>query len=72
MVTILRVMRLLFKTLVVCALAANVGAAPEPGVKKGSAVPPFSLRDQNGHTQSLESLRGPKGLMLVFVRSADW
>jgi len=43
-----------------------------PGVKIGEAVPSFSLSDQNGKAQTLASLTGPKGLMLVFFRSADW
>ncbi|MCC6364633.1 MAG: hypothetical protein IT165_14025 [Bryobacterales bacterium] len=44
----------------------------DPGVKVGETMPAFSLPDQNGKTQTLESLRGPRGLMLVFFRSADW
>jgi peroxiredoxin len=28
--------------------------------------------DQKGQSRSLASLTGPKGLMLVFYRSADW
>lgn len=35
-------------------------------------IPAFELSDQHGKRQTLESLRGPKGLMLVFFRSADW
>src|SRR5438552_6248292 len=35
-------------------------------------VPDFSLRDQAGKTWTLQSIMGPKGAMLVFVRSADW
>jgi cytochrome oxidase Cu insertion factor (SCO1/SenC/PrrC family) len=46
--------------------------AKGPGVKIGETIPAFSLPDQNGKQQSLASLRGPKGLMLVFFRSADW
>ncbi len=42
------------------------------GPQVGSVVPPFSGVDQFGRTQTLESLSGPKGLMLVFNRSADW
>jgi hypothetical protein len=51
-------------------------ATPEapagPGVKIGARIPRFELKDQYGKLQTLESLRGPKGLMLVFYRSADW
>ena len=42
------------------------------GPQPGARVPVFSATDQNGRTQSLESLLGPKGAMLVFSRSADW
>jgi AhpC/TSA family len=38
----------------------------------GSRVPDFEAVDQNGQTWSLQKLTGPKGLMLVFYRSADW
>lgn len=54
------------------ALLMAQAVSSNPGIKKGGKIPPFSLRDQNGKTQTLESLRGPKGLMLVFFRSADW
>ena len=42
------------------------------GPQVGERVPDFSLRDQTGRTRTLQSLMGPRGLMLVFVRSADW
>jgi hypothetical protein len=42
------------------------------GPQVGERVPDFSLRDQTGRTQTLQSITGPKGAMLVFVRSADW
>jgi cytochrome oxidase Cu insertion factor (SCO1/SenC/PrrC family) len=42
------------------------------GPKVGEALPEFSLRDQDGHVQSLKSLLGPKGAIIVFFRSADW
>jgi peroxiredoxin len=35
-------------------------------------VPDFSLLDQKGQSRTLSSVMGPKGLMLVFYRSADW
>jgi hypothetical protein len=28
--------------------------------------------DQDGRLRTFESLRGPKGLILLFFRSADW
>jgi len=42
------------------------------GPKVGQPVPVFSLPDQRCEPRSLESLRGPRGTMLVFFRSADW
>jgi hypothetical protein len=35
-------------------------------------VPDFAAPDQVGRTQTLKSIMGPKGAMLVFYRSADW
>jgi len=45
---------------------------PKTGPKVGEKVPDFSLTDQNGKQWSLHELMGPKGLLLVFFRSADW
>jgi hypothetical protein len=42
------------------------------GPQMGERVPDFSLKDQTGTTRNLKSIMGPKGAMLVFVRSADW
>jgi hypothetical protein len=42
------------------------------GPQVGSTVPAFVLPDQRGQTRTLASLMGPKGLVLVFFRSADW
>jgi hypothetical protein len=42
------------------------------GPQVGERVPDFSLKDQAGKTQTLQSIMGPKGAMLVFLRSADW
>lgn len=47
---------------------ANLKTGPEVGTK----VPAFQAVDQNGNIQNFGSLRGPKGLVLAFVRSADW
>ena len=56
--------------------------APRPPIEKidvsrlgpqvGERVPDFSLKDQHGKTQTLQSIKGPRGVMLVFQRSADW
>ena len=42
------------------------------GPQVGERVPDFSLKDQYGRTQTLRSIMGPRGAMLVFQRSADW
>lgn len=42
------------------------------GPQVGQQVPAFSLKDQTGKVQTLQSIMGPKGAMLVFLRSADW
>ncbi len=42
------------------------------GPQVGEQVPDFSLKDQTGKTWTRQSIMGPKGAMLVFVRSADW
>ena len=47
---------------------ANLKTGPDAG----SRIPPFKAIDQNGKTQTLESLRGRNGLVLAFIRSADW
>jgi peroxiredoxin len=42
------------------------------GPQVGATVPDFSLPDQHGKKQTLQSVMGPKGAMIVFYRSADW
>jgi hypothetical protein len=51
-------------------LVAN--AAIKTGPPVGGRIPDFSAPDQNGTAQSLKTIAGPKGAMLVFYRSADW
>ena len=50
--------------------AQNDALSTGPAV--GQKVPDFTLRDQNGKEWPLKGLMGPSGLLLVFVRSADW
>jgi hypothetical protein len=64
------------------AFRGNVSQQPAPAplskidVSKlgqvGERVPDFTLRDQRGRSQTVQSIMGSKGAMLVFVRSADW
>ena len=42
------------------------------GPQVGQRVPDFRLLDQTGKAQTLQSIMGRRGAMLVFVRSADW
>ena len=42
------------------------------GPQVGARIPPFALRDQNGRVQTLATVIGAKGAMVVFFRSADW
>ena len=54
---------------------AALAQTPRPaktGPAVGEAVPAFSATDQTGRTQTLASVMGAKGAMLVFFRSADW
>jgi peroxiredoxin len=51
---------------------ASVQMFSEVGLRAGQKAPDFSARDQFGRTQTLESLRGSKGTVLLFYRSADW
>jgi hypothetical protein len=51
---------------------ALCGQNIKTGPDAGQAVPAFSAQDQDGRTQTLRSIMGPKGAMLIFFRSADW
>ncbi len=42
------------------------------GLAVGQRAPAISARDQFGRPRTLASLRGPKGTVLLFFRSADW
>ena len=42
------------------------------GLDVGERIPPFEAPDQHGRHRSFESIRGPNGAFLVFIRSADW
>lgn len=71
-------LRSLVVVIVVCA-AAHLGAqsptvvdTSKIGPRVGATVPPIAGVDQFGKPQTLSSIYGPKGAMLVFFRSADW
>ena len=42
------------------------------GLTVGQRAPAFSVRDQFGRVQTLDSLKGANGTVLLFFRSADW
>lgn len=60
-------------------LWAQAPTAPAPqvdiaglGPQVGGRAIDFSLADWTGKIQTLKTVAGPKGTMLVFFRSADW
>ena len=57
-------------------LLAGLTLLQAAGIKTGPAIgariPDFSAVDEDGRAQTFASLRGPHGLLLMFVRSADW
>jgi hypothetical protein len=42
------------------------------GLAVDQKAPPFSVRDQFGKLQTLDTLKGTNGTVLLFFRSADW
>ena len=53
-------------------IAASHAQNIKTGPDVGQQAPTFSAEDQEGRTQTLKSIMGPKGALLVFFRSADW
>ncbi len=51
---------------------ASLKPLTDIGLAVGQKAPAFSARDQFGAPQTLETLKGPKGTVLLFFRSADW
>lgn len=57
---------------------ASAAVSAPIGIAVGAKAPAFSLPDQFGHIQTLghtpsnETLKGSKGTVLLFFRSADW
>ena len=62
--------RLLVALVLLGALA--LAAQDMPGIPAGKLAPPFRARDQFANEQTLSSLMGPNGVVLLFFRSADW
>lgn len=42
------------------------------GPEIGQKIPHFEAVDQNGRLLTFRTIRGPRGALLVFHRSADW
>lgn len=62
---------LIFSTVMVLCGFFAVSAWAEAEI--GQEIPHvLALKDQNGQERSFESYSGEKGVVLVFVRSADW
>ena len=60
-------------------LRAQLGPGSPPpvpieqrGLLVGERIPPIDAVDQFGRRRTLDALTGPNGLVLLFVRSADW
>jgi peroxiredoxin len=49
-------------------MAKNAKTGPAIGAR----IPSFTAIDTDGKQRTLENLRGPRGLVLLFSRSADW
>jgi len=52
--------------------SSNRTAPPSIGIELGQRAPAFAVSDQFGHVQSINTLQGSKGTVLLFFRSADW
>ncbi len=58
--------------LIAALAAACLGGAVKTGPDVGERIPAFEVEDADGNPRHFENLKGPKGLVLLFVRSADW
>lgn len=65
-------MRALFAAPVLLAAVASAQQAVKTGPEPGASIPAFELPDQTARLRNFENLRGPRGLVLAFTRSADW
>ena len=51
---------------------SNQVVLPSVGLQIGQQAPAFAMVDQFGQQHSNETLKGSKGTVLLFFRSADW
>ena len=47
-------------------------APTSTGPAVGERIPAFRAPDQNGQMQDFDSIKGPNGAAIYFMRSADW
>ena len=52
--------------------SSKQAVSPAIGLDVGQRAPSFTSSDQFGRKQSIETLRGANGTILLFFRSADW
>lgn len=72
LVRVFATISVLFLTLS-ASLAPAADATPlNTGPEIGQTIPHFEAIDHKGAKQTLDTLKGPKGLLLLFTRSADW
>jgi hypothetical protein len=45
---------------------------PQSGIEVGQRIPAFRAVDGTGKSWDFDSIKGPKGALLLFHRSADW
>ena len=65
-------MRSLLVGVIFLGIGSSATAQDMPGIAVGKSAPTFQARDQFGKEQTISSLMGRNGLVLVFFRSADW
>lgn len=69
----LKLVLIVISTFFITTSAANASGTDEIGHKAGQAIPhDLATNDQNGKDVSFSNLTGPRGLILIFVRSASW
>ncbi len=68
----IRLHRAAFALALISGLAMLPASAEDSGLQPGDKAPAFTLQDQDGHPETLQSLAGPNGLLVLFNRSADW
>jgi cytochrome oxidase Cu insertion factor (SCO1/SenC/PrrC family) len=68
-----RIVRILaFSAAALAPMLLNAQSEIPTGPAVGEKIPGFEAVDQSGRTQTFDTLKGDKGLLLLFFRSADW